>query len=159
MSMSEPHHEEDSGAKTSLGIRHRWSWDSWWLSCAGWRDKGQSFWQIWARDLNPMLKIWRGRLEMRIFNSCQPQRPACGERAVFEISLQPSEDCNARLFVIEKGTFQAWTANLMIRERKKLNSELKVHYLIISQKLRSWKLANIKLFKSWESWRWPDPKC
>ena len=54
---------------------------------------------------------------MRIFNSCQPQRPACGERAVFEISLQPSEDCNARLFVIEKGTFQAWAANVMMHHR------------------------------------------
>eukprot|EP00984_Skeletonema_dohrnii_P031957 scaffold25219_cov104-Skeletonema_dohrnii-CCMP3373.AAC.1 len=55
---------------------------------------------------------------MRIFNSCQPHRPACGERAVFEISLQPSEDCNARLFVIEKGTFQAWAANVMMHHRR-----------------------------------------
>ena len=54
---------------------------------------------------------------MRIFNSCQPQRPACGERAVFEISLHPSEVNNARLFVIEKGTFQAWAANVMMHHR------------------------------------------
>ena len=36
---------------------------------------------------------------------------------LFEISLYPSEDCNARLFVIEKGTFQAWIANVMMHHR------------------------------------------